>query len=106
MQRAGIKNIALVTVPDDESHITVKKTVSASIGQASISDDLQPSSTYHIYVEDAGGSDFMYVLGEITTLSPGEFCPIISFPRSYKPSFTSLCSLFHHIKIKICAGQK
>ena len=106
VQRAGVKNINLVAVPYDDAHVIVKKKTSAANGQASFSGDLQPSSTYHIYVEDAGNGDFVYVIGEIKTLSLGEHCLIISFLRSYKPSFTSSCFLFYPIKITICAEQK
>ena len=75
LSRGGVQRIRLVAQPMDKSLHSLESEVDASAGEATISDNVMPSSTYAIHVEDAEKSGFKYCMGEVKTKPPGELSP-------------------------------
>lgn len=73
----------------------------ASEGKISLTNNIRPSSVYQIRVSDTHGRGFVYLLGEITTLPPGEL-----FQEHSSQSYLMLrCQRFISINLIIICNR-
>ena len=75
LDKAGVTDIELVAEPINESAPSSQMIVNAASGEASLTENIRPSTTYEVYVEDEGNSGFTYSLGETTTMQFSKLWP-------------------------------
>lgn len=69
----GVKRIRLEALPLNRSLPLIRSEVDASAGEATLSDNVMPSTNYSIHVQDVGESAFEYSIFAVkTTPPPGE----------------------------------
>lgn len=72
LRKGGVRSIRLVAHPANKSMPSIEYVVNASVGEATVSGNVMPSTSYSIHVEDAEKPGFKYSMAEVRTKPPGE----------------------------------
>ena len=84
LSRRGVKRIRLEAQPLNKSLPLLKSEIDASAGEATLSDNVMPSTNYSIHVQDVGESGFEYSTSAVRTRPSGELLPCHNWSRSVR----------------------